>query len=238
MSIEIYISDMERKAQELKDLAKKQLSEIHIPDVVSHTTKSESCGNKCNKTLSVLSYLLVGGGIGTLWSGFVAETTPRKVLTIALGTIELASGLISLTKPELLEHLTGEKKQNSETIANDDFDLSLTKNEIIRTLPMLQNNLSESWDDFLGSNKNILLQAIETSDIQDKGSLNDLAIKRSVLQNVSSNILGEINELEDNAENYKNFLDNFAQKCYATIDAAFEEQKSTVLKIAEVLNTK
>lgn len=241
--MENYIKELEIKAENLKKQVSSKLSAVDFPlsETDSHTatTFEQSSSTTFVKTASVLKYLLVGGGAVTLATTFLDKASVlRSVLTITVGTIELATGVLSLIKPELMEKVFNTKCDTEPSQSDNqtqNVDLQRVKSEVMNIVLSLQNDIPSDWDSFLEQKKQYALQVISLSnlDTTEKAKLNDIAIKRSIIKPVSENIVSEISTLKDSPAAYKEFLSNFEEKLFAAISSALVEQKENATMIAE-----
>ena len=241
--MENYIKELEIKAEDLKKQVSAKVSAVDFPppdtEVPTATASEQSSSTTFVKTASVLKYLLVGGGAVTLATAFIDKASIlRSFLTITVGTIELAAGVLSLVKPELVEQVLN-KKCNAEPSQTDKqpqkVDLQRVKSDVMNIVLSLQNEIPSAWDSFLEQKKQHVLQVISQSDLDttEKSKLNDLAIKRSIIKPVSENIVSEISALEDSPAAFKEFLSDFEEKIFAAISSALVEQKENATMIAE-----
>lgn len=240
--MELYIKELENKAEELKQQVSAKLSAVDFPppETESYTTTAseQSSSTTFVKTASVMKYLLLGGGAVTVATAFFDRSIWRNILMITAGTIELAAGVLSLVKPELVEKVLN-KKCDTEPSTSDNqlqkVDLQRVKSDVMNFVLSLQNEIPSDWDSFLEQKKQYVLQAISQSnlDTTEKAKLNDLAIKRSIIKPVSENIVSEISTLEESSAAYKEFLSIFEEKFFAAISSALVEQKENATMIAE-----
>ena len=240
--MELYIKELENKAEELKQQVSAKLSAVDFPplETESHTaTASEqSSSTTLVKTASVMKYLLLGGGAVTVATAFFDRSIWRNILMITTGTIELAAGVLALIKPDLVEKVLNKKcnTEPSQTVKQPQkVDLQCVKSDVMNIVLSLQNEIPSVWDSFLEQKKQYVLQAISQSnlDTTEKAKLNDLAIKRSIIKPVSENIESEISTLEESSAAYKEFLSIFEEKFFAAISSALVEQKENATMIAE-----